>query len=180
MSTLTKKIKITGVGIHSGLPVNMVVKPSKKYGIFFHRSDIPDSPQIQALAENVGETKMRNTTIGCTAGAHVQTVEHLMAALFLAGIDSAVIDIDGPETPILDGSATEFLSKFMGNTTGKGGMKKIIVRRPVIVYARDVLRSLPWHVRLQLWVINKIAGRKSDGYVKLSPNDGKSLEITAT
>lgn len=180
MSTLTKKIKITGVGIHSGLPVNMVVKPSKKYGIYFHRSDIPESPTIQALAENVGETKMRNTTIGRTDGAHVQTVEHLMAALFLAGIDSAVIDIDGPETPILDGSAAEFLTKFMGNTTGDGRMKKIIVRRPVVVHARDVLRTLPWHVRLQLWVINKIAGRKSDGYVKLSPNDGKSLEITAT
>lgn len=180
MSTLAKKIKITGVGIHSGLPVNMVVKPSEKPGIFFHRTDISGSELIPALAENVGETKMRNTTIGHTDGAHVQTIEHLMAALFLAGIDSAIIDIDGPETPILDGSASEFLAKFIGNVDGKSQMKKIIVRRPVVVYARDVLRTLPTIVRFKLWVMNKIAGRKSDGYVKLSPNDGMSLNIVAT
>lgn len=180
MSTLAKKVKITGVGIHSGLPVNMVVKPSKKPGIFFHRIDIVGSELIPALAENVGETKMRNTTIGCTTGAHVQTIEHLMAALFLAGIDSAIIDIDGPETPILDGSAYEFLAKFIGNTDGKSQMKKIIVRRPVVVYARDVLRTLPTIIRFKLWVMNKIAGRKTDGFVKLSPNDGTSLNIVAT
>lgn len=180
MSTLAKKVKITGVGIHSGLPVNMVVKPSKKPGIFFHRTDIAGSELIPALAENVGETKMRNTTIGRTDGAHVQTIEHLMAALFLAGIDSAVIDIDGPETPILDGSASEFLAKFIGNVDGKSQMKKIIVRRPVVVYARDVLRTLPTIVRFKLWVMNKIAGRKTDGFVKLLPNDGTSLNIVAT
>lgn len=180
MSTLAKKIKITGVGIHSGLPVNMVVKPSGKPGIFFHRTDILGSELIPALAENVGETKMRNTTIGRTDGAHVQTIEHLMAALFLAGIDSAIIDIDGPETPILDGSASEFLAKFIGNTDGKTQMKKIVVRRPVTVYAREVLRTLPAIVRFKLWVMNKIAGRKTDGFVKLSPNDGTSLNIVAT
>ncbi len=180
MTTLAKKIKITGVGIHSGLPVNMVVKPSKKPGIFFHRTDIAGSEMIPALAQNVGETKMRNTTIGFPAGAHVQTIEHLMAALFLSGVDSAVIDIDGPETPIMDGSASEFISKFMGNTTGKSQMAKIIVRRTVIVRARDVLRDLPKVVRFKLWVMNKIAGRKSDGFVKLEPNDGSALDITAT
>lgn len=180
MSTLAKKIKITGVGIHSGLPVNMVVKPSRKPGIFFHRTDISGSELIPALAENVGETKMRNTTIGCTTGAHVQTIEHLMAALFLAGIDSAIIDIDGPETPILDGSAHEFLAKFIGNTDGKSQMKKIVVRRPVTVYAREVLCTLPAIIRFKLWVMNKIAGRKTDGFVKLSPNDGTSLNIVAT
>lgn len=180
MTTLAKKIKITGVGIHSGLPVNMVVKPSKKPGIFFHRTDIAGSEMIPALAQNVGETKMRNTTIGCPAGTHVQTIEHLMAALFLSGVDSAVIDIDGPETPIMDGSASEFISKFMGNTTGKSQMAKIIVRRTVIVRARDVLRDLPKVVRFKLWVMNKIAGRKSDGFVKLEPNDGSALDITAT
>ncbi len=180
MSTLAKKIKITGVGIHSGLPVNMVVKPSRKPGIFFHRTDISGAELIPALAENVGETKMRNTTIGCTTGAHVQTIEHLMAALFLAGIDSAIIDIDGPETPILDGSAYEFLAKFIGNTDGKSQMKKIVVRRPVTVYAREVLCTLPAIIRFKLWVMNKIAGRKTDGFVKLSPNDGTSLNIVAT
>ena len=91
MTSLSKKIKISGVGIHSGLPVNMVIKPSKKPGIFFQRIDIKDSKLIPARFDNVGETLMRNTTIGDKNGAHVQTIEHLMAALFICGIDSAII-----------------------------------------------------------------------------------------
>ena len=98
MTSITKKIKISGVGIHSGLPVDMVLKPSKKPGVFFKRIDIPNSDLIPARFDNVGETLMRNTTIGNTKGAHVQTIEHLMAALFLVGIDSVVIEINGSET----------------------------------------------------------------------------------
>ena len=113
MSTLKKQVKIKGKGIHSGLPVSMTVKPSKKNGIFFHRIDIANSELIPATFDNVGDTKMRNTTIGNPNGAHVQTIEHLMAALFMAGIDSAIIEIDGKETPILDGSAAQFYNAFV-------------------------------------------------------------------
>ena len=83
MSTLSKKVKISGVGIHSGLPVNMVIKPSLGPGIFFKRIDMKGSDLIPATFDNVGETFMRNTTIGDKKGAHVQTVEHLMATFFL-------------------------------------------------------------------------------------------------
>ena len=83
MTSVNKKIKISGVGIHSGLPVNMIIKPSKKTGIFFQRTDISGSDLIAAKYDNVGETLMRNTTIGDKNGAHVQTIEHLMAALFI-------------------------------------------------------------------------------------------------
>ena len=125
MTSVIKNIKISGVGIHSGLPVNMIIKPSKKPGIFFKRTDIKNSVLIPAKFDNVGETTMRNTTIGDKHGAHVQTIEHLMAALFLAGIDSAIIEIDGVETPILDGSAYEFY-KFLEKSVGKKTpMKKI-------------------------------------------------------
>ena len=78
MPTFNKEIKISGVGIHSGLPVNVVIKPSEKYGIFMRRTDMVGSELISAMYDNVGETKMRNTTIGNTNGAHVQTIEHLM------------------------------------------------------------------------------------------------------
>ncbi len=121
MSTLKKAVEIKGKGIHSGLPVNMVVRPSRMRGIFFQRTDIADSDKIAATYDNVGETKMRNTTIGATNGAHVQTIEHLMAALFMAGIDSAVIEIAGAGTPIFDGSAGQLFDGIMSaGGTGAG------------------------------------------------------------
>lgn len=180
MTTLKKNVELSGRGIHSGLPVNIVVKPSKVPGIFFRRVDMPDSDLIAARFDNVGDTKMRNTTVGNPGGAHVQTVEHLMAALFIAGIDSAIIEIDGKETPILDGSAAIFYEKFSAAAGAKHPMRRIVVRRDVVVHAREVMRTLPLFTRFKIWVMNTIAGRKSNGYVKLSPNDGKSLNITAT
>ena len=83
MTTVLKTIRLSGKGIHSGLPVNIVIKPSKKDGIFFRRTDIDAKKLIPATYNNVGETRMRNTTIGNLKDAHVQTIEHLMAALFM-------------------------------------------------------------------------------------------------
>ncbi|HIU65240.1 MAG TPA: UDP-3-O-acyl-N-acetylglucosamine deacetylase [Candidatus Enterousia avicola] len=180
MPTLKKQVKIKGKGIHSGLPVNMVIKPSKKHGIFFRRVDLKDSPLLAALYSNVGETKMRNTTIGDINFAHVQTVEHLMAALFMAGIDSAIIEIDGKETPILDGSASQFYDAFVKAGITSGKIKKIVVRKPIIATASELRKNLGIFTRLKWWLINTLAGRKSNGYVKLEPNDKNALEITAT
>lgn len=180
MTTLLKTIRLTGKGIHSGLPVNIVIKPSKQDGIFFRRVDIDKNKLISATYDNVGETKMRNTTIGNMDGAHVQTIEHLMAALFIAGVDSAIVDIDGAETPIMDGSADLFLRKILEVGTTKGKRLKIIVKKSVIAYTAEVRRQLPILMRIKLWIMDKIAHRKSDGFVKLSPNDEKCLEIKAT
>ncbi|MBE6457022.1 MAG: hypothetical protein E7008_03715 [Alphaproteobacteria bacterium] len=180
MSTLKKQVKISGVGIHSGAPVNIVVKPGTERGIFFKRVDMPGTGLIAATYDNVGETKMRNTTVGQVDSAHVQTVEHLMAALFIAGIDSAIIEIDGPETPILDGSAAQFIDAFENAGVVRGTMRRVVVKRPVVAHAREMLRELPLFVRFKIWLFNTIAGRKSNGFVSLSPNDGKSLDIKAT
>lgn len=180
MPTLKKVISLSGVGIHSGLPVNIKIMPSEKTGIFMQRTDIVGADLIPAKYDNVGETKMRNTTIGCTDGAHVQTIEHLMAALFIMGVDSAIVEIDGAETPILDGSAAQFIDAIAdaGVTTGK--LKKIIVKQPVVVHASEVFKTLPLLARMKIWLFNKINGRKPDGYVKLLPNNGKDLNILAT
>lgn len=180
MTTILKTIRMVGKGIHSGVPVEIKIKPSKKRGIYFRRIDIDKSETILATYDNVGETKMRNTTIGDVNGAHVQTIEHLMAALFISGVDGAIIEINGKETPIMDGSAYTFLNEInkVGTTSGK--MKKIIVKKPVVAYVRDVRRQLPKMFRLKLWILDKIAHRKSDGFVKLSPNDKDCLDITAT
>lgn len=180
MGTIKQEVKISGQGIHSGLPVNVVIKPSDKSGIFFRRVDMVGTDLIPATWDNVGETKMRNTTVGQVNSAHVQTVEHLMAGLFLAGVDSAIIEIDGKETPILDGSALEFYNALVGAGVEKSQMKKIVVKRPVVVKAGDVRKTLPWGMRIKLWIMNKITGNKGNGYVALEPNDGKSLEIVAT
>ena len=179
MTSVTKKIKISGVGIHSGLPVNMVVLPSKKHGIFFKRVDIKNSGLIPAKYDNVGETLMRNTTIGDPHGAHVQTIEHLMAALFLCGIDSAVIEIDGPETPILDGSAFEFYKAFEKFVSKKTKMKKIIVKKTVIATRNELVKQMPFFKRIKTIILNHTIYRKGNGFVKLSQNDD-GLKIDAT
>ena len=179
MSTLKQAVEFKGKGIHSGAPVNMRIMPSDVRGIFFNRTDIVGSAPITAMYNNVGETKMRNTTIGDVNGAHVQTIEHLMAALFMAGIDSAIINIDGPETPILDGSAAQFYNALVMAGRTSGTMKKIVVRKPVIARAAELRRGMPIFTRIKWWLINTVSGRKSNGYVKLEPNDANALEITA-
>lgn len=180
MPTLKQAVEFKGKGIHSGAPVNMRIMPSDVRGIFFNRTDIVGSAPISAMYNNVGETKMRNTTIGDVNGAHVQTIEHLMAALFMAGIDSAIINIDGPETPILDGSAAQFYNALVMAGRTSGTMKKIVVRKPVVARAAELRRGMPIFTRIKWWLINTVSGRKSNGYVKLEPNDANALEITAT
>ena len=179
MPTLKQAVEFKGKGIHSGAPVNMRIMPSDVRGIFFNRTDIVGSAPISAMYNNVGETKMRNTTIGDVNGAHVQTIEHLMAALFMAGIDSAIINIDGPETPSLDGSAAQFYNALVMAGRTSGTMKKIVVRKPVIARAAELRRGMPMFTRIKWWLINTVSGRKSNGYVKLEPNDANALEITA-
>lgn len=180
MPTIKKAVKFSGVGIHSGAPVNMIVKPSDVHGIFFRRVDIDGSDLISARFDNVGDTKMRNTTVGDLNGAHVKTIEHLMAALFIAGIDSAIVEIDGPETPILDGSASEFYDKISGAGATKGGRIKFIVKKQIIVHKREALRELPFMMRLKIFFMNLVSGRRDDGFVKISPSDNGLMNVSAT
>jgi len=179
MPTIKKSVKFSGVGIHLGLPVTMVVKPSKRRGIFFRRVDLGKN-LIPAKFDNVGDTKMRNTTIGDINGAHVKTIEHFMAAMFMAGIDSAIVEIDGPETPILDGSAIEFFKSLSAAGVAGGKLKRIIVRRPIYVGAREIYRSLPFLLRAKIWFMNLLNRRKVDGFVKLTPSNEIALNVSAT
>jgi len=180
MATFKKKFEISGVGIHRGMPVKMIIKPSKEKGIIFYRVDIDKKYKIPAIYSNVGETKMRNTTIGSMDSLHVQTVEHLMAALMLVGVDSAIIEIDGPETPILDGSAYEFMKKFLEIGVVGSKLKKIIVKKEIIVTSAEAKKNVPFFEKLKFWFLNKLSGRKTNGFVKLTPNDGKALNVSAT
>lgn len=109
--TLKDSFSVSGKGLHSGLELTAVFKPgAENTGYRFQRVDLEDKPIIEAVAENVVETT-RGTVIGKN-GVVVSTIEHAMAALYAAGIDNCLIEVNGPEVPILDGSAIEFAEKI--------------------------------------------------------------------
>lgn len=104
-NTLKAPFEFNGQGLHTGAKVTVRVCPAEAgTGIVFCRKDLADTPQIPALAEHVVDTS-RGTTIGISE-AKVSTIEHLMSALWTQGIDNARVELDGPEVPILDGSAS--------------------------------------------------------------------------
>jgi len=106
--TIGQSVWCSGVGLHSGLNVALVLKPAPaNSGIRFIRTDIPSSPSIPAYYNNVVNT-FQATTIG-SEGAVVSTVEHLMAALYGCGVDNVMVEISGPEAPIFDGSAAPYV-----------------------------------------------------------------------
>ena len=106
--TIKKEVSLAGTGLHTGAHVTMTFKPAPiDSGYRFQRVDLEGQPTIPALAEYVIDTS-RGTTIG-RGDARVSTIEHVMAAVYSLGIDNILIQIDGPETPIMDGSAIEFL-----------------------------------------------------------------------
>ncbi|MCU0802728.1 MAG: UDP-3-O-acyl-N-acetylglucosamine deacetylase [Rhodobacteraceae bacterium] len=113
-STLKAAVQFTGLGLHTGKPVRMVVRPaSADYGIWFKRVDITGAdPLIRALWDRVTESRLC-TIIANDAGSSVSTIEHVMAALAGCGIHNALIEIDGPEVPILDGSSVPFVKEFL-------------------------------------------------------------------
>jgi UDP-3-O-[3-hydroxymyristoyl] N-acetylglucosamine deacetylase len=107
--TLKAAIGCVGVGVHSGQRVNLTFRPADAdHGIIFRRTDL--DCDIEARFENVCDTRLCTSLADpATPSARVGTVEHVMAALAGLGIDNAVIEVDGPEVPILDGSAAPFL-----------------------------------------------------------------------
>ncbi len=106
--TLKSSVTLQGVGLHTGQRVTMTMKPANPgYGIRFQRIDLPDKPVIKADADYVVDTS-RGTTLEHN-GARISTLEHTMAALVGLGIDNVLIELDGAEVPILDGSSREFM-----------------------------------------------------------------------
>ena len=120
MSYLTQKtikndVLFSGVALHSGLDVNICIKPAEpNFGIVFKRVDFRENNLVYPNFMNVTNTSL-NTTIENEFGVKVSTIEHLMGALFGLGIDNALIEIDNEEVPILDGSAKEFIEKIINS-----------------------------------------------------------------
>lgn len=106
--TLAAEVHFSGKGLHTGLMVNMYVKPAAaNHGIRFMRIDLDENPIVHAIVDNVIDTS-RGTTLD-ENGVRISTLEHLMAALTGMGVDNALIEIDAPEVPILDGSARPYV-----------------------------------------------------------------------
>jgi len=136
--TLKSLTRTTGVGLHTGARVEMVLRPAAPdTGIVFHRTDLPRAVAIPAVAANVGDTRLSSTLKA--DGASVSTVEHLMSALAGLGIDNLHVDIAGPELPIMDGSAGPFvfLLQSAGIVEQKAPKRYLRVTAPVEVRDGD-------------------------------------------
>ena len=113
--TVKRNISFTGIALHSGLNVNICLKPAEPdFGIVFKRVDLKFNNIIYPNFNNVTNTSL-NTTIENEFGTKVSTIEHLMGALFGLGVDNALIEIDNQEVPILDGSAKVFIEKIIAS-----------------------------------------------------------------
>ena len=138
MSYLTQKtvknnINFSGIALHSGLKVNVCIKPaSPDFGIVFKRIDLKINNIIYPNFNNVTNTSL-NTTVENESGAKVSTIEHLMGALFCLGVDNALIEIDNEEVPILDGSAKNFIEKIVasGMEVSKSPIKIIKINKKI-------------------------------------------------
>ena len=106
--TIAEKISCTGIGLHTGEPVQVTLYPARPdTGVVFARTDLAHPVEIPARPRSVAATAY-HTTLGC-GDATVGTVEHLLAALYSLGIDNVRVEVDGPEIPVMDGSSASFV-----------------------------------------------------------------------
>lgn len=136
--TLKAPISFTGKGLHTGVDVNMTFLPAPdSHGYIFKRIDLEGQPIINALAENVVDTS-RGTTIE-ENGAQVSTIEHVLASFVGMGIDNVLVELDGPEAPILDGSAKDFAAAIAktGAVEQETDRKYFILKEKVEYYDEE-------------------------------------------
>jgi UDP-3-O-[3-hydroxymyristoyl] N-acetylglucosamine deacetylase len=136
--TIAKPVSCTGVGLHSGQPASLTLAPAAPdAGICFVRRDL--GVEIPALAHNVADTTL-STTVGL-GGARIATVEHVLAALAGVGVDNCRVEVDGPEVPILDGSAAPFvyLIQEAGIRLQQSGKRFLVLQRPIEMKDGDKL-----------------------------------------
>ena len=158
--TLKSLIRASGVGLHSGVKVNMALRPAApNTGIVFRRVDLDPVIDLPARADQVGDTRM----CSCLErlGAKVGTIEHLMSAFAGLGIDNAYVDLDAAEVPILDGSASPFvfLIQSAGIEEQSAAKKFIRIKRPIEVRESD---------------------RGGDKWARFEPYEGFSLKFSIT
>jgi UDP-3-O-[3-hydroxymyristoyl] N-acetylglucosamine deacetylase/3-hydroxyacyl-[acyl-carrier-protein] dehydratase len=137
-TTIKESVSVSGKGLHTGLNVTLTFKPAPvNHGYKFQRVDLENKPVVKAIVENVTDTS-RGTTIE-ENGVRISTVEHALSAVYALGIDNVLIEIDAPETPIMDGSA-----KFFVDAIKKAGIeeqsenRKYYVVKEKLVYNNEI------------------------------------------
>ncbi|WJR76998.1 UDP-3-O-acyl-N-acetylglucosamine deacetylase [Bradyrhizobium sp. NP1] len=183
-TTLRSQATVYGVGVHSGLPVNLTIGPAPiDAGFIFIRTGLEGADrEVPATAESVIATELA-TVLGDGEGALVSTAEHVLAALRGMGVDNATIEIDGPEVPIMDGSAAAFVAAIdqAGIVTQQAMRRFIQVLKPVQVAMGDCFGELRPHAagfraEVEIDFANPVIGRQKYA-LELSP-EGFRREVS--
>ena len=151
--TLKNAVRATGVGLHSGRKVTLNLRPAApNTGIVFRRVDLPQPLDIRAEPHAVGDTRLSSCLE--QGGARVATIEHLMSAFAGLGIDNVYVDLDGPEVPIMDGSASPFVFLLQSAGIEEQGAPKKFVR-----------------------VLRTVEAKQGDKWVRFDPFNGFRLDL---
>ena len=151
--TISKQVEFKGIGLHSGLEsIVKIIPADENHGIIFKRIDLSHNNTIQANFENVSSAKLC-TTIQNKFNVNISTVEHLLAALYITGIDNALIEVNAAEVPIMDGSSKEFVE-----TIFKIGVKEQNAKRKY------------------LKILKKFELKKDEKFISIEPNKN-SLKV---
>tara|TARA_B100001093_G_C26832061_1_gene1016600 strand:- start:600 stop:1526 length:927 start_codon:yes stop_codon:yes gene_type:complete len=184
--TILKPISFEGSGLHSGKPCNVKLLPAlDNVGIVFKRVDLKENNLIKACYKNVSSAKLC-TTLKNSNGAEVSTVEHLMAAFYITGIDNVTVEINNSELPIMDGSSKDFV-----NLIEKSGLKTLNSKRKFLkilktVELKDGEKSISieksdsgLNVNFELGYDNKIIGNQKNE-VKFNEQDLNDVYTSRT
>ena len=151
--TISKTIEFKGIGLHSGLEsIIKIIPADENFGIVFKRTDLKQNNIVKANFENVSSAKLC-TTIQNKFNVKISTVEHLLAALYITGIDNAMIEINAPEVPIMDGSSKEFVETISQTTTREQNKK-----------------------RKYLKILKKFEFKENEKFISIEPNEN-SLKV---
>jgi UDP-3-O-[3-hydroxymyristoyl] N-acetylglucosamine deacetylase len=146
--TISKKTEFKGIGLHNGLESVVKILPAdENYGIVFKRTDLKKNNIVKANFKNVSSAKLC-TTIQNNFNVNISTVEHLLAALYITGIDNALIEISSSEVPIMDGSSKEFVETIL-----KVGIKEQKSKRKY------------------LKILKKCEFRENEKFISIEPNE---------
>ena len=152
--TLKSLVRATGVGLHTGRKIGLVLRPAQPdTGIVFRRIDLAVPVDIPARADRVGDTRLSSCLV--QGDVRIHTVEHLMSALNGLGVDNAYIDLDGPEVPIMDGSASPFVLLIQQAGIEEQGLPKRFIR-----------------------ILKRVEVREGDKWARFEPYEGLRLSFS--
>jgi UDP-3-O-[3-hydroxymyristoyl] N-acetylglucosamine deacetylase len=152
--TLKSLVRATGVGLHTGKKIALTLRPAQPdSGVVFRRIDLPSPVDIPARADRVGDTRLSSCLV--LGETRIFTVEHLMSALNGLGVDNAYVDLDGPEVPIMDGSASPFVLLIQQAGIEEQALPKRFIR-----------------------ILKRVEVRDGDKWARFDPYDGLRLSFS--